>query len=54
MRAKARTELYPKRGKPHIYKDKFGYNLCWVPGTVRSEKLSAAIEYVNKLSEKSQ
>lgn len=42
-----RTKLYPKRGKPHIYKDVYGWNLVWVPGTVREATLSKAITFVN-------
>lgn len=48
MRANARTELYPKRGKPHIYKDRFGWNVVWVPGTTGGIKIAKAIKFVNR------
>ena len=42
-----RTKLYPKEGKPHIYKDAFGWNVCWVPGTVSQENLTKSIKFVD-------
>ena len=42
-----RTEQYPKRGKPHIYKSVHGWNVCWIPGTVKETRLQKSFEFVN-------
>ena len=47
MQTKPNSELYPKKGKPHIYKDQFGWNVVWVPGTVKEERLKKSFEFVN-------
>ena len=47
MHQPMRTKLYPKKGKPHIYKDRFGWNVVWVPGTTGGIKIAKAVEFIN-------
>lgn len=46
-KTKARTNRYPKPGKPHIFKDENGWNVVWIPGTVIESKLKKSFEFVN-------
>lgn len=47
MQTKPMSKLYPKKGKPHIYKDQHGWNVVWVLGTVNEERLKKSFEFVN-------
>lgn len=49
MQTKPMSKLYPKKGKPHIYKDQHGWNVVWVLGTVNEERLKKSFEFANNL-----
>ena len=48
MQTKPMSKLYPKKGKPHIYKDQHGWSVVWVPRTVQEARLKKSFEFANK------